>query len=56
MIEVGVIERPEDIYWLTQEKVEATCEKLDRGLLVKNSESDSQRKQHSDLRKKRLRR
>ena len=34
MIEAGVIERPEDIYWLTQEEVVATCEELDRGLPV----------------------
>lgn len=34
MIEAGAIERPEDIYWLTQEEIVATCEKLDRGLPV----------------------
>ena len=34
MIEAGAIERPEDIYWLTQEEVVATCKKLDCGLPV----------------------
>jgi rifampicin phosphotransferase len=32
MAEAGVIEHPQDIYWLTQEEVAATCEKLDGGL------------------------
>jgi len=34
MTEAGAIEHPEDIYWLTQKEVMATCEKLDRELPV----------------------
>ena len=34
LTDAGVIEVPDDIYWLTQEEVAASCEKLDRGLPV----------------------
>lgn len=34
MTAAGAIQRPEDIYWLTQDELTAACEKLDRGLPV----------------------
>ena len=39
MADAGAIERPEDIYWLTQEEVAAACKKLDRGLAVERISS-----------------
>lgn len=36
LTEAGAIERPVDIYWLTQEEVTVSCEKLDGGLPVES--------------------